>query len=268
MALSSVLFSVMYVLIRLAEGTDPLLMSLFRFAIGAVLVATMAMTGRIRLAFVDGRMLLVRGLLGGVAVYLSFLAIPTLGVARGSVISNSFPVFAAAAGALLLKERVRPLVWVALAVAAFGLLAMRWGDAGDGASTLWYGLATAGAVLAGLAIVAVRKLTTTDSAHAIFMAQSVVGFWMVILPAASRPAHLSLPVAGLLLGIGVLASVAQLLMTWSYGRVDIASGSLISMLTPLLNVLAGVALFGESLGVAGWVGVVLVISACMMVLRR
>jgi len=268
MALSSVLFSVMYVLIRLAQGVDPLLLSLFRFAIGAVLVATLAIAGRIRLQFVDGRTLLLRGLLGGAAVYLSFLAIPTLGVARGSVISNAFPVFAAAGGAIFLKERVRPMAWIALGAAAAGLLAMRWGDPGNGGSTVWYVLATVGALTAGLAIVTVRKLTTTDSAHAIFLAQSAIGFWMVVVPAASRPAPLSLPVAGLLLAIGLIASMAQLLMTWSFARVDIATGSLLAMLTPLLNVVAGVALFGESLGAAGWVGVTLVIGACLLVLRR
>ena len=118
---------------------------------------------------------------------------------------------------------------------------MRWGElASDGpaaASTaLWYGLVLAGAVVAGFAIVAVRRLTATDSAPSIFMSQSLVGFWVAFVPALARPAAFGPRLALILLAIGLVAAAAQLLMTWSYGRVDIATGSLLSMLAPVINV--------------------------------
>jgi drug/metabolite transporter (DMT)-like permease len=206
-----------------------------------------------------------------VAVYTSFLAIEKLGIARGSILSYTYPLFAAVGGAIFLKERVRPLSWAALAAAVGGMVLMRWGElASDGpaaASTaLWYGLVLAGAVVAGFAIVAVRRLTATDSTSSIFMSQSLVGFWVAIGPALARPAAFTPRLALILLGIGLVAAAAQLLMTWSYGRVEVATGSLLSMLTPVINVGIGVLAFRERFGPVEAVGAAIVLLACTAVM--
>jgi drug/metabolite transporter (DMT)-like permease len=271
MLLSSVLFSLMSLGIRLAAGADSFLTSFVRFAVGAAAVASLALAGKVRLSFVNVPWHLLRGVTGSVAVYTSFLAIEKLGIARGSILSYTFPLFAAIGGAILLKERVRPLGWAALAAAVGGMVLMRWGELrGDGpaaASTaLWYGLVLGGAVLAGFAIVAVRRLTATDSAPSIFMSQSLVGFWAVLVPAMSRPAASSLLLALLLLGIGLVAAAAQLLMTWSYGRVEVATGSLLSMLTPVINVAIGVLAFRERFGPLEAAGAAIVLAACTAVM--
>jgi drug/metabolite transporter (DMT)-like permease len=126
-------------------------------------------------------------------------------------------------------------------------------------------VAILGAVLAGLAVVAVRKLTETDSSPVIFLAQSLVGFWLVFVPALGAPSQLTVPLALLLLGIGLTASVAQLLMTWSYRSVDATTGSLLSVLTPVLNVLFGVLLFREALGPLQALGAGLIILSCVLI---
>ena len=266
MVLASVLFSLMSVLIGMAHGISSFLTSFARFAVGAVVVGTLALVGRIRLDFVNRRLLVLRGLLGGVAVYTFFLAIDVLGVARGSVISHTYPLFAAVGGALFLKERVTPVAWAALALTLVGLGLLRLGDwLASPTWDPWYLVATVGAVLSGLAVVAVRKLTETDSSPVIFLAQSLVGFWLVFVPALGAPSPLTVPVAFLLLGIGLSAAVAQLLMTWSYRSVDVATGSLLSVLTPVLNVVFGVLLFREGLGPLQAVGVGLIIASCVLI---
>jgi drug/metabolite transporter (DMT)-like permease len=271
MVLSSVLFSVMSLGIRLAEGADSFLTSFIRFAVGAAVVGSLAFAGKVQLSFVNKPLHLLRGLAGAAAVYTSFLAIEKLGIARGSVLSYTFPLFAAIGGAIFLKERVHPLGWAALVASIGGVALMRWGQlAADGPATastaLWYGLTLAGSVCAGLAIVCVRRLTVTDSAPAIFMGQSLVGFWMTLVPAASRPAAFGLALALLLLGIGLSASAAQLLMTWSYNHLDVATGSLLSMLTPVINVALGVLVFREPFGPVEAVGAAIVVAACAAVM--
>ena len=124
----------------------------------------------------------------------------------------------------------------------------------------------AGAVVAGLAIVAVRRLTATDSTNAIFFSQSLVGFWVTFVPALARPAVFGPRLALLLLALGIVAAGAQLLMTWSYGRVDIATGSLLGMLAPVINIVIGVLAFRESLGVVEAVGAAIVMAACVAVM--
>ena len=269
MVASSVLFAAMSLLIRLAEGVSPLLTSLARFAVGVCVVASMALLGRIRLEFRNTALLLLRGITGGIAVYLFFLSINTLGIARGSVISNSYPLFAAVGGVLLLGERVSPLTWFSLGIGLGGLVVMRVGDLGAGGGwSPWYLLATAGSISAAFAVICIRRLTLTDSSPAIFMAQSLVGFWMVVVPALATPSVRGIgtgaAVALLLLGIGLSASAAQLLMTWSYRNVEVATGSLLSLLTPALNVLVGVTLFREPMGALPAAGMGMVILGCVL----
>jgi len=271
MILSSVMFSLMSLGIRLAAGADSFLTSFVRFAVGIAVVGSLALAGRVRLAFVNLRWQLLRGLTGSIAVYTSFLAIEKLGIARATILSYTYPLFAAVFGALFLKERVRPVAWAALAAAVGGMVLMRWGElASDGpaagSSALWYGLVLAGSVVAGFAIVCVRRLTATDSAPSIFMAQSLVGFWVAFVPALNRPAPLGPRLALILLGIGLVAAAAQLLMTWSYGRVEIATGSLLGMLTPVINIAIGVLAFRERFGPVEAGGAAIVLLACVAVM--
>jgi drug/metabolite transporter (DMT)-like permease len=270
MILSSVLFSVMSLLIRLAAA-DSFLTSFVRFGVGIAVVGSLAFARKARLDFVNVPLLLLRGVTGSIAVYTSFLAIEKLGLARGSVLSYTYPLFAAVGGALFLKERVRPIGWAALAAAVGGMVLMRWGGiaagaADDPAAALWFAVVLAGAVVAGLAIVCVRRLTATDSASAIFFSQSLVGFWVTFVPALARPAVAGMHLALLLLALGLVAAGAQLLMTWSYGRVDIATGSLLGMLAPVINVAVGVLAFRESLGVVEAAGAAVVMAACVAVM--
>jgi len=51
-------------------------------------------------------------------------------------------------------------------------------------------------------------------------------------------------------------------MTWSYRHVKVSTGSLLGMLTPVLNVLTAAVLFGERLDPVTQAGVVLVLGAC------
>ena len=99
MMLSSVLFSAMSLGIRLA-GADSFLTSFVRFGVGVAVVGSLALAGRTRIHFVNLPLLLLRGVTGSVAVYTSFLAIEKLGLARGSVVSYTYPLFAAIGGAI------------------------------------------------------------------------------------------------------------------------------------------------------------------------
>ena len=267
MVASSILFSLMSILIGMAQGVSSFMTSFARFGVGAVAVGTLGLFGRIRLDFVNTRLLLVRGLLGGAGVFAFFLSISVLGVARGTVISYTYPLFATVFGALILRERVRGVAWVAVVLAMVGLGLMRLGDwLAAPAWDPWYLVSAAGAVVSGLAVVAVRRLTETDSSPVIFLAQSLVGFWLVFVPALGTPLSLGVSAALLLLAIGLTATVAQLLMTWSYRTVDVATGSLLSMLTPVVNVLSGVLLFREVLGPLQSAAAALVLVSCALVM--
>ena len=265
---AAVLFSGMAVLIRYAEGVSFFTTALFRFTIGLGILTTLALFRQIRFEFHNRVLLFLRGLFGGIGVILFYLSIVKIGIAKGTVISNTFPVFATLGGVLFLKDRVRPMVWLSLIVSLIGLALLTrssWSSGFSGENDLWVVWALVGAVAGGAAIVCVKRLRATDSSTSIFLSQSLIGFWIVLVPAGLNTSKIVFGTIWILIGVGVLAALAQLLMTWSFAHIQISTGSLLSLLTPVCNVVFGVLLFKESLTIGEGIGSALILVACIVV---
>ncbi len=270
MVSSSVAFCVMAALVRYASQIDAATVVLFRFVIGLGLLGAAALFGRIRLEFVDGRLLILRGLVGGLAVFLFYLSIAKLGLGKGTVIVHAYPVFAVILSRLILKEPITLGKAIAIAVALSGVALM---TAGMDSTTsvlqsvgLYEALAVLGAICMALAMVLVKKLHSTDSTYTIYFAQCVVGLWLVFIPANTGGTEIGYGGAAILLGIGVAAAMGQLLMTEGFKYVSVFAGSLLDMLFPVLSLLVGVILFHEHLSSIELIGAVVVVTACTIVI--
>jgi drug/metabolite transporter (DMT)-like permease len=57
-------------------------------------------------------------------------------------------------------------------------------------------------------------------------------------------------------------------MTWAYKHVPATEGSLLAFLTPVINVLLGVAIFGESMHPSTLIGSAIVLACCGYVAFR
>ncbi len=266
--ISCVLFAVMGAMIRHAStlGIDSFKTSLFRFAIGLAVLGTLAMSRRITLRFFDSPLLFLRGLTGGTAIFLFYLSIDKIGIAKGTVISYSYNVFAVLGSMILLKERVGPLKWLLIFASLAGIGMIAADKAGGAALTIssfeW--LAILGAVLSGIAIVIIKKLCDTDSPFSIFFAQSLVGFWLMVIPANLTPVELQWTGGVLLLLIGLTAAGGQLCMTTGYAHLTVATAGILGMLVPVFNTAIGVVIFREHLSALGLAGVAVVIATCAM----
>jgi len=64
-------------------------LAFFRFFIGLCLIVTAAMSGRVKLVFNDKKLLFLRGLAGGIAVFILVLSIIKLGLSKGMVLFSS-----------------------------------------------------------------------------------------------------------------------------------------------------------------------------------
>ncbi len=267
---SSIAFCAMSILIRYAASMDTFRMVLFRFVIGLTLLGTAALFGKIRLTFVHGPLLFLRGLTGGIAVFLFFLSIAKLGLAKGTVISYSYPIFAAIFGGIILKERIGVLKAVYVAMALAGIFLMTFNSNNASSLPVSVGrfelLAILGAILSGIAVVFVKKLHDTDSTYAIFFAQCVIGLWLVVIPANVTSVSIGYSGGIILLCIGFVAAIGQLLMTEGYRHVTVVTGSLLGMLLPVLNFFVGTLFFHEYLSFRGFLGAVIVILSCSLVI--
>jgi len=271
MASSSVLFALVAGLLRYASEVDVFTAALFRFAVGIALLGTAAMANRITLTFVRSRLLFIRGFLGGAGVVLFYLSIQKIGLAKAAVIGSTYPIFAAMISALFLHERISLYKWALILIAFAGIYITVMGNGsiqqGMGRYEL---LALLGALVAGVVVVLIKILRETESASAIFCAQSAIGFWLVLLPSHVGGGAVSMRSGLVLLIAAVLAAGAQLLMTWSYRHVPVSTGALLSLMTPALSVLIGISLFGEPVTTEETVGIAIVLGSCvsLVVVRR
>lgn len=264
MAVASLLFSLMATCVRYASDLPATALSFYRFGFGVVVVLGLALAGRARLRTRNWQFLFARGLLGGIAVYLYYVAICKVGLAKGTVLSYTFPVFVPLFGVVLLKERVPVNIAACIPIAFAGVYLIVSPERLTEVTR--YDLA---AILCALcsaaAVVCIKRLRETDAPYVIFLSQSAFGVAMVSYPALR--AGLSVPISLLpaLLGIGLFAVAAQLLMTYSYKLVPATSGSLMGYLTPVFNVLIGVLAFGEKLGAHGMIGCVIVLGVSLYI---
>jgi drug/metabolite transporter (DMT)-like permease len=263
MVTSSLMFSVMGMLIVYAKHINFFTTALYRFLVGVFILSTLALFRRIKLNYKNSKILFLRGFLGSISAVLFFLAIAKLGIAKGTVISFMYPIFATIGGMIFLKERVKPLAWVVMLTALVGVTFLTYeAESNMLRLDLWTLLAFAGAIIGGLALVCVKLLTRSDSSSSILMSQCLIGFWLVVIPANIAPAQVGLWGIIILLGVGFSATLAQLLMNDGFTNLSIPTGSLLGLVTPVCNVFIGILLFGEILNTLALVGVFLVLVSC------
>jgi drug/metabolite transporter (DMT)-like permease len=269
---STVVFCLMSGLVRYASDIDPYKTTLFRFIVGLGMLGTAALLGRITLKFTNGPLLLLRGLTGGIAILIFFFSISKLGVGKGTILIYSFPIFGSIFSSIFLKERIGIIRLAAILMALAGIYLLAADNGQDltllGALGAYELLAIFGAMLGGVALVAVKKLHDTDSSYAIYFAQCVIGLWVVVVPANIVPCSIGISGGLLLVAIGATSTVGQLLSTEGFRYVQVATGSLLGMLVPVLNYFLGVVAFGEVISWRSLVGSTVVLGSCVVILLK
>ena len=267
---ATIMFCVMASLVRYVRDIDATKTSLFRFVVGLALLGSAAMSGRIRLAFNNTKLLLLRGLLGGAGIYITFLVIVKIGMSRGMMLISTYPVFACLFAAIFLKEKMRPAAILAIAGSFVGIYLLSAGNNGSlavfGSFRIYEILAVVCGVVAGLTLVIIRKLHQTDDSYAIFFAQCIVGFWLVVAPANIGSWQLNAKDVVILLFIGLTAAAGQLLMTQGYKYLPVRIGSVLGLLEAVLDYIVGLLLFTEAFSWLSLSGAALIIICSVAVL--
>jgi len=270
--MSTVAFCLMSSFVKYASDIDPYKTTLFRFIVGLGILGTAALFGKVKLNFVHGPLLFLRGLFGGIAILIFFMSVPKLGVGKATVLIYAFPIFGSIFSSIFLKEKIGIVRLIAILAAFVGIYFLA-ADNGDGFSFLdilgkYELLAVFGAMLGGMALVLIKKLHDTDSSYTIYFAQCVIGLWIVVVPANVVPCSIGFSGGLLLVAIGVTATIGQLLSTEAYRYVQIPTGSLLGMLVPVMNYFVGVMVFGETISWRSIIGTAAVLGSCVVVLLR
>jgi drug/metabolite transporter (DMT)-like permease len=262
---SAIFFSLMSVLVRIAaetQGISSWKTAELRFFISMVLVVALSFWLRDPLRFVNRPWLISRGLFGGAAASIFFYSITQIGIAKATIFTYTYPIWAGLLAPFLLKDRIKIGVWAAVSVAFGGLYLIIVPSEGLGAISWMDLLALSGGLLSGWAILSIKKLHETDTSRAILFSQCFFGLIIVEAPALPQGYSFTPIVWITLLAIGLLATIAQLQMTHAYKFIGATEGSLLCMLTPVINVLLGMVFFHEPVTLRALFGCAIVLSSC------
>jgi drug/metabolite transporter (DMT)-like permease len=250
MALSAVCFAVMALAAKLASAELPgAQVAFLRFAV--MMVPILAVPSVAKKAFTFQRLdiLLYRGLFGGVAVLLYFLAIEHIPVGIATLLNYSSPIFSVAFAALFLGEAVDRRLLLPLVTALTGMLLVALGGgAGTGLRLgIWEAVGIGSSILSGAAVAAIRAARRTEGSWAVYGSLTLFG---LLATAPFGIAGYRSPGARewlLLAVVGTTSVVAQLLMTYAYRWVTNLQAGVLAQLTVVLSMLLGVLVLGDRL---------------------
>jgi len=200
---------------------------------------------------------MLRGSLGFLALYCYFWSVARIPFANAIALQQMSPVLVALLAILLLGERPHKSYYVFATICSIGaLLVVR---PTHGFASLSSSVALLSALLAAGAYIAVRSLTKTEPTHRIVLWFSLVAAIgaMPIGLASWQP--LSPSTIALLASAGILATVAQTLMTASYRRAPAHIASAFSYSNVPFAYAAGIVLWGERPDLIATVGIGLIL---------
>jgi drug/metabolite transporter (DMT)-like permease len=244
-----------------------------RSGIGALCVAVYALSTKRQVFKIDGTE--AAGALAGALFTAEFIALYEslrfTTAARATVFIYAAPFFVALGAAFLLKdERLRPIQWVGL---AFAFLGVACGFVGrtNGGSLAGDALALLGAVL-WAATTIVIKATPLRRIDPLKVLLYQIGFAALTAPIAAyafgeaAPTHLTTTSFIALFWQGVVvAGVSYSLWFWTLTRYAVAQLSAFTFITPLVGVLAGWLVFGETITGGFAIAIVLVMAGLALV---
>jgi len=205
------------------------------------------------------RLLITRGITGGLVVVLYFDALAHLRAGEAGIIYNLFPVFATLMSLYVFRERPTVRLLLAVALASFGVVLVL----GQGHLALGLGRgelsALAAALFAATSAIAMRSMRPTTNSATIFFFFCLVGL-PVVAPFALAP----WPRAPLPWALAILMSFAALggqwLMAEAYGSLSVSEASIWLQLLPIATYLMAVPVLGEAISGFGLAGVLLTVA--------
>ncbi|MFL0460927.1 EamA family transporter RarD [Kytococcus sedentarius] len=164
-------------------------------------------------------------------------------------------------GVVVLREKLRPLQWVAVAIASVAAvyLTVDYGQPPWISLSLALSFATYGLIKkqVGGKVSAVHSLTAETIA--LFPVAVAILVWLALSPAGSTVTHQTFTGHGVdhmlwLASAGIATAIPLLLFAAAASRVTLVTIGLLQFVTPILQLLVGVTIMGETMPASRWVG--------------
>jgi len=266
--LSIVCFSIMVIFIRKAsENLHILEVVFFRNLLALiVMLPILKSIGFTAIKMNNTRLFFMRGFVGAIGMIAGFTCLTLIPLAQATAISFSQPLFITIGATIFLGEIIKARRIAAIIVGIIGMLII----VQPGFNSLSFGIMLA--IISALALsvnaLIVKKLTLTDTPHAIII-------WMVVMliPITLIPAILvwewpSFETWLYLWGIAILGTLAHFAWTKSYAMADITSLEPIGFIKLPIMALLGWMIFSEIPGTWTWIGGLIIFMSTIYISNR
>ena len=237
----------------------------WRSGIATLVALAVGWPERGKLGGVSRRMLVTRSLVGLASMYAYFFAISRLKLGDAVLLTYLSPLLVATMAPFVLREKASKAVWLALGVGFAGVAVVEEPSGFVANLGLLAGLASA--FLAASAYISVKVLSRTDTTSTIVLwfsgiATVVSGIHVIAGGSWVTPV---LPAFVALVGLGLFAALAQLMMTRAYSVSAAARVSVFGYATPVIAYVLGQAILAEPIGWRGAIGCGLLVVAGALV---
>ncbi len=220
MLLSSLAFASMGAFSHLAgERCDWHLVAVARSALAFVFTLTLSLLSGVRLVLLRPAVLWMRSVAGSLGVLFAFYALTHLPVSTSLTLSNTVPLWVTLLAWPVLGHRPRPSVWAAVGAGLLGIVLIQRPESAS--DRLAAALALANALSTSVSMIGLNRLGGVDARAVVTHFSGVATlFTLAVLCWAGGRVDYSVlndgPTLGLLLGVGVTATVGQLAMTKAF----------------------------------------------------
>jgi drug/metabolite transporter (DMT)-like permease len=258
MLLSTLLFAWMNVSVKYLSRLPPMEIVFFRGLLSSSLTFAALRFQGIPPWGNNKKRLIMRGVIGSVALILFFWTLQKIPLADAVTIQYTSPIFTTLMGVWLAGERVSAFRWFFIFLSFMGVVLIQGFD--PRVSTFMLGVGLTASLFTGWAYTLVRKLTATE--HPLVI---VLYFPLVALPLSAVFClfHWVTP-RGMewihLLSVGISTQIAQYCITNAYQRAEVSRISPFNYLGIVYAVILGIILFDEKLNVPTLLGIGLVLS--------
>lgn len=212
------------------------------------------------------RLHLIRSLAGLGAMYCFFYAIDQLQLSEACLLAATSPLFIPVIAYVWIREPVARKIRGTIIIGFIGIVLILKPGLGVFQPVAFVGLAAG--VLAAVAMVSIRRMSTSEPTIRIVFYFTVVGTLISAVPLVWSWQSPQPRIWWLLVFIGLLAAVGQILITKGYSLAPAAQVGPFTYGNVVFATLFGWIFWGESLDAMTWVGAVLICIAGIIAARR
>jgi S-adenosylmethionine uptake transporter len=208
----------------------------------------------------------LRAVLGYVGILLWFYGVSVIPLADYYALQFTMPLFTIAGAALLLRERVDTVAWIAVGVGFLGALVIL--RPGLAAVSLGAVAALGAALMFAGANICIRIMSRKDDTTVIVVYSNLLVLPLALVPALFdwvTPAWRDVPG---IIGIGVMGTLAQFAITRAVGIAEARIVQPFDFARLPFAAVIGWLLFHEAMDLYTWLGAVIIFCAAYYVLRR